>query len=109
MSPKPTSMTLPARNANTTAAKQVVTFSFFGDQPHRRLVRGLGLHLTVPLTVQSGAVSLSRPMSGRMVVGLQKKKVNTCIALWSFSAGIIVQVGYAAFMSRFIKANFGLP
>ena len=47
MSPNATSMTIPACIDYTTIAKQVVTF--FGDQPHRGLVPGLDLHLSVPL------------------------------------------------------------
>ena len=44
-------------------------------------------------------------------ISIKKRGVNTCFAarLWSFSAGIIVQVGFAASMSWLIKANFGLP
>ena len=50
MSPNPTSMTIPARTDNTTAAKQVVTFFFWRTTP-------LDLHLSVPLLQKQTRVS----------------------------------------------------
>ena len=60
MLPNPTSMTIPARTDNTTAAKQVVTFFLLENNPTRPPFERPAF-----TKANTGSVSSSRPMSGR--------------------------------------------
>ena len=100
MSPNPTSMTIPARTDNTTAAKQVVTFFFLENNPTRppferpALQKQTRVSEFVEANVRSKSGTLNvrsskagRSMSGRdrvraygggkFAIGCKKKRGNT--------------------------------
>ena len=89
MSPNPISMTTPARNDNTTAAKQVVIFFLRSTPPSACSRTRPPLERPAFAKANNGTVSLSRPMSGRKagrsMSGRQKRdaqcQVETTFAL----------------------------